>query len=212
MPAKLITFLKQLKEINQYNGKANKNYYYPVNCFTDKAQNKCRLIAVDVSDMRTWVLAREVAARRNNLVRSAGNVFCPDTVIGINKKSKMKDIAKEFIGILLSEEVQKRNRGIGIPLNKAALSSWKTAYAGWKATIYISDADSRFLLETAYWATDGQITALSDMISHLTTPERYDTTAYSIIMKELASFFLGDRSAEEVTAAIMKKISANRKE
>lgn len=50
-------------------------------------------------------------------------VFVPRTILGVNAESKQADMAQAFLGLVLSEQVQKNNFDDGMPVNAAVFSN-----------------------------------------------------------------------------------------
>ncbi|WP_455718112.1 extracellular solute-binding protein [Anaerosporobacter sp.] len=69
----------------------------------------------------------EAIEKNKGTVDAIGNQFIPQGLISINAACKKKDIATEFIGILLSDKVQSKNLSDGFPINQKALDEFQKA-------------------------------------------------------------------------------------
>ncbi len=207
---KLISFLDQLKSINTFDNKREEDAdWFEATCFLDFAQDKSQLIMGKISNVDTLLYSLQAKGRNNKMI-SAGNIFIPRTVAGINRKSNEIGIAKEFLQVMLSEEIQQRDRELGIPINKKAVAHWCGKELHYFSAIW--DKDTSYTISCSPPAARKQVEELTNMINQLTTPVRYDTTIYNIIYNEIDPFFLGEKSAKEVSDIIMQKISLYKKE
>ena len=225
----LIDFLNELKKMNTYNGMAKYKNWLNGDCFLEYKQERSQLMITNISNMDTLLLSSYVLghttatalAPSNGLeFRSARNSFQPYCLVGVNKKSKNKDLANDFIKILLSEKVQNRNTDKGIPLNKNALNMWGNLNIRWQfingdtrapaAQAY--DPETDFSVEQVYPVSPIELRKLTKIIEELKTPVQYDTTIFHIISKEIGPFFEGEKSAEDIASVIMKKIDTYNKE
>lgn len=211
VPDKMTAFLEQLKSINQYNEKYTETEdWFTKNCYLDLAQEKSQLAITNIYNIDSLLYANnslyDPTMPRDNILLSAG-AFQPDTVVGINKNSNEKKIAKDFIDILLSEKVQQSDKGSGIPMNKNAILHWYEEYDEWIINRYIQDNETGFQLVVTYPAEKSQVDSLVNMINDLSTPVRYDMTIYNFMINEIDPLFQGEKTAEEVTASILEKIA-----
>ncbi len=223
----LVEFLIKLKKINKYNGKEKYKNWFNTDCFLEYSQEKSQIMIANISNMDTLLLTGSVLGHTSALAspngleyRSARDSFQPYCLVGVNKKSKEKDLAKDFIKILLSEEVQNRNTDKGIPLNKNALNMWGNLHIKWStingdfsflgARAY--DPETDYEIAKEYPVNPLEIQTLTKLLEKLTTPIQYDTTIFNIISKEIGPFFEGEKSAEDIASVIMKKIDIYDKE
>ncbi len=230
---KLVDFLNELKKLNTYNGKEKYKNWFDTDCFLEFRQERSQLMITNISNMDTMIFTSYVLAHITQLgttvslapsngleFGSARNSFQPYCLVGVNKKSKNKDLAKEFIKILLSEKVQNRNIDKGIPLNKNALDMWGKRDIMWlnihgdpiPPCAHAYDPETDFRIDLPYPVNELELGKLTKIIEKLNTPVQYDTTIFHIISKEIGPFFEGKKSAEDIASVIMKKIDIYYKE
>ena len=51
----------------------------------------------------------------------AGGVWQPSTIVGVSADTAVADFAKQFVGTMLSLEVQQSNHGEGLPITRAGI-------------------------------------------------------------------------------------------
>ena len=133
---------------------------------------------------------------------SAGNIFLPLNIAGINSYSSNKETAKEFIKTLLSKDVQTLAQNDGAqPINKEAFKSDLD-------DDYDIDMDTLKLKSL----TDDEKSELITLTESLNTPVNRDSSIKNIIFEQLASSLNGSISLDEAKENIINKLELYLKE
>lgn len=133
---------------------------------------------------------------------SAGNIFLPINIAGINSYSSNKETAKEFIKTLLSKDVQTLAQNDGAqPINKEAFKSDLD-------DDYDIDMDTLKLKSL----TDDEKSELITLTESLNTPVNRDLSIKNIIFEQLASSLNGSISLDEAKGNIINKLELYLKE
>ncbi|MCH5296713.1 MAG: carbohydrate ABC transporter substrate-binding protein [Ruminococcus sp.] len=127
---------------------------------------------------------------------SAGNIYLPMNIAGINSNSSNKEMAKEFIRTLLSENVQTLAENDGAePVNKVAFKSDLNGD-------YNIDMGSLKLKSL----TDDEKSKLIALTESLDTPVNRDITIKNTIFEQLESCFNGSILLDEAEENIINKL------
>ena len=142
----------------------------------------------------------------------SSNVFCAQTLLGINAASKNAALAEDFIRLCLGKENQS-NLFSGFAVNKAAFKEGFIVNENWlgedggyiSTTIFTEDGiDSSFVI---YQSNEEQIADLRKCVEAANTPYIEDTVLEYVVYDEGILYMQGVQSLEEAVDAIEKKIS-----
>jgi ABC-type glycerol-3-phosphate transport system substrate-binding protein len=140
----------------------------------------------------------EIAGIRAN--RNGDVPFHFSRAFGINRNSKNKRTAWEFLKFLLSDEVQASLSPADLPVNNRARKEKAEQLLSGSAQRREPDERMREAIERYNDAVE----ALSDQINRY-VPE--DTVINDMIASEAAYFFRGTRSAEETAAVLQNRVN-----
>jgi multiple sugar transport system substrate-binding protein len=138
-----------------------------------------------------------------------GLSFTSDTLMSVNAKSPHAREAWEFVKFALSEDIQKSRELFGLALNKKASAarleeSKQIGTANSKNRIMLRDKDGKEIaLQPPSQQEIDELAALLDSISFYAET---DPKIVSIIEKEAAPFFAGQKSAEETAKTVENKV------
>ncbi|WP_432404835.1 extracellular solute-binding protein [Wukongibacter sp. M2B1] len=136
--------------------------------------------------------------------------FSPNNMYGISSNTKYQEEAWEFIKFLLSEEVQSYEKLFGIPINKSARQN--------KLEYEFKDAKGqmdKFGDLYGYNVTSPEkylnqiknnIEKLNEIAPKLNNCNTYDIQIQRILNEETKKFFDGNKSAEETSQLIQRKV------
>ncbi|MBH1939327.1 carbohydrate ABC transporter substrate-binding protein [Mobilitalea sibirica] len=203
---KLETFLLLLKELDCYNPNLSYEQWNENSRLLEMIQNRAQLITMDLAGLENFLLLEEVS-KLNYIYKTARFMYKPYVVVGINKESRNQKLAKEFITMLLSEEVQKKHVGRGLPVNQVAYSYWTNDSEKILQGGTVIDPISGSKLQFSYPATQDQINRLKAMIQNLDTPINYDEAMYQYILKESKSYLKGEKTIETAVRNIMRNVN-----
>ncbi|WFR57418.1 extracellular solute-binding protein [Anaerocolumna sp. AGMB13025] len=146
------------------------------------------------------------------------NVFLPRTIAAVNSKTANPDKAKEFIKVLLSEQLQTIDLGDGFPVNKTSFEKQLTDYMATG-----EDTDHKGTLGMDGWNGDTIILEieklsgqeadnLRSLINNLSTPDIADSIIIDSITELGPAALNGEKSIEEVATEIINKLEVRLKE
>ena len=150
-----------------------------------------------------------------------GGLFSPRTMLGVNARSGVSDLARAFLRTALSEEVQSAGVGGGIPINSAAFeASVQTdedpARGGYYSTygttlVDREGADVPIFLHISYPPEEYR-RAWARRIRSLDQPVFQEGAVQSILENETADFFAGGETLEDAVERLAKKLELYRAE
>jgi ABC-type glycerol-3-phosphate transport system substrate-binding protein len=117
------------------------------------------------------------------------NMYTAKTVIGMNSFGSQKELAKEFVQTLFSDQIQKIELRDGFPINKTALEEWMTLEIP-GGTVTKGNFETRYANKV-----DKKI--LMDKICSLSTPIVNDTTLINMILDEAEKCLRGEITSEQ---------------
>lgn len=136
------------------------------------------------------------------------NSFISSCELGINTASKNIDLSKEFIALVLSNEIQKEDLGDGFSTNKQAVElnvekdSGESGY-GFSASVVRDDGSSNALYFEAL--TKEQKREFSEKFLKLSNKIRNHSPIITILKEETRELFLGNGTPEETASVIMER-------
>ncbi len=142
----------------------------------------------------------------------SSNVFCTQTLLGINAASKNVAPAEDFIKLCLGREAQ-TNLFYGLAVNKAAfdenfiIDESLLGENGEYYSICMSDEDGLAIDFVAYQSNEEQIADLRKCVEAANTPYIEDTVLENAVYEEGILYMQGALSLEEAVNAIEKKMS-----
>ena len=136
------------------------------------------------------------------------NVFLPNTVLGVNSSSDVKETAEDFVKSMLSEEMQSGFLSFGIPVNKAAILSAETEfeYGEVMGGYMLEGADGEMLSMDAVWPSREEFDAFEKMLDGVTTPAYLNDTIKEIIITQGVSALKGEKSIGSAVDEILNSV------
>ena len=142
----------------------------------------------------------------------SSNVFCAETLLGINAASPYTAQAEDFIKLCLSRENQ-INLLSGLPVNKAALADicmTKPANIGENGeygSYGSSSEDGTSVSYVTYWPDESQAERLRKCVESANTAYIEDAVIESVVYEEGVIYLQGSESLEEAVNNIYKKVA-----
>ncbi len=134
------------------------------------------------------------------------NSFTSSCELGINQASKSQELAKEFISLVLSEEIQKDDFYDGFPVNKKGLSlNAQEDRSNYGLTTGITTDDGKDLVYTFEALNKEQMEQLIQNCSKASNRIVKDEPLLETLKEETKEFFQGSLSAEETADLIIEK-------
>jgi ABC-type glycerol-3-phosphate transport system substrate-binding protein len=123
-------------------------------------------------------------------------MFRANALIGINSAGKQKDLAKEFVNLLFSDEIMESEFGEGFPVNKSALTKICQTNMGKKGDGMALGTDDGDKIMISY-PTEQECKQNIERISSLDTPVENDEILFNMILDEAEKYLRGDITAEQ---------------
>ena len=142
----------------------------------------------------------------------SSNVFCAETLLGINAASPYTAQAEDFIKLCLGRENQ-ISLFSGLPVNKAALAEICIANPadigenGEYGYMGSSNEDGEYLEYVSYWPDESQVERLRKCIESADTAYIEDAVIESVVYEEGVIYLQGRESLEEAVDNIYKKVA-----
>ncbi len=134
------------------------------------------------------------------------NSFIPACEVGINQASKSKELSKEFISLLLSEEVQKEDFFEGFAVNKKAMDlSVQKEQGDYGFAIGIEGENGE--METTFFESlnSEQKKELAGRYARISNRITNSGAMITFLKEEIKEFIEGSQSAEEAANAVMER-------
>lgn len=211
--AKAAAFLNSIKDCQENGGYVEDISYdewLDSGALTSVLVDDAKLIYGQIIGQQNLLLYDQLLSQTGTEITDAAHRFVPRTCVGINKKSKQKELAEHFLEILLSSEVQSQNSGYGIPVNRDAYEK------GWAdETIYYNNSFiscGERMIESKYLVTPDVQERYRDLLTSASVPVQYDVTVYELLKEQLNAFISGSIRAEDVVKDVNQKVSIYLKE
>jgi ABC-type glycerol-3-phosphate transport system substrate-binding protein len=146
------------------------------------------------------------------------NVFFPRTIAAVNSKTANPDKAKEFIKVLLSEQLQTIDLGDGFPVNKRSFEKLLTGYMATgedtdhKGTLGMNGWNGDIIILGIEKLSGQEADNLRLLINNLSTPDIADSIIIDSITELGPAALNGEKSIEEVATDIINKLEVRLKE
>jgi len=149
--------------------------------------------------------------------QGCGSVFGIDSGLAMSSKSQHKDGAWQFIRTLLTEEYQGKSGSWAFPTNKNCLDDMIEKAMEEETTTDENGNAIPIARGTWGWgpgleveikaATQEEIDQIMALIDAIDSTMNYDTSLMEIVQDEVASYFAGQKSAQETASNIQNRVS-----
>ena len=149
--------------------------------------------------------------------QGCGSVFSVNSGWAISSKSQHKDGAWQFVRTLLTEEYQENNYAWAFPINKNSLDKMIEKAMTPETT---TDEEGNVVeVSKGSWgwgpdleveikaATQADIDQIMELIDAIDATMNYDMSLMEIVQEEAATYFAGQKSAQETAANIQNRVS-----
>ncbi len=143
-----------------------------------------------------------------------GEIFMPQTTLGISAKSKNQKLATEFVKMILSGEIENMGNymwGFSIVKDqqekaiKNLLEQYKQQdEMGGTHQMYIDDKTSIDMIRL----TEQQMRDIVNRMDECTVPVQYDQTLSEFLTEEINPFLYGRKTAREAAEALQRRAAA----
>ncbi|MEG0852563.1 MAG: hypothetical protein RSF82_01730 [Angelakisella sp.] len=136
------------------------------------------------------------------------SAFIPQTILGINSAGQNIDAAKEFVKLVLSQEVQScQFSGYAVneaSFDKSAVNPFPPTDDGYTYGTVEADGSYRYL--QVIWPDDAYMEQMKAMIKSVNHASRVDVVALQMVIDETIPYFLGDKSLDDTVTALTEKL------
>lgn len=142
---------------------------------------------------------------------TAGKVYIPELMIGINASSENLDSSKEFLADFLADEILKSMGGF--PVSKTAMEQVFVPnpqdYVEGQPMYYTvsSDQEGNMIEEQIWWPVDGDLDPFYRMVEEVTVPYVQDTVLEEAVYQAGTAYFEGTSTLEEAWDELQSQIS-----
>lgn len=159
-----------------------------------------------LDSVRDLMLPAEIMVQLGLKPSTANGIFFPSQIVGVNQSSNHKELANEFIRLLLSAEIQSVDLYDGFPINTEAFDRWRTfrdENISIATDVTTDDGASQELL--AEWPAQEQQDEIFALLTDMTVPVLTDSVLTEMITDEANAYFDGTADAPETADAIINR-------
>lgn len=169
------------------------------------ARTRNQAVVVEAGGSTDMIMACAVINELGIQPQGINGLYLPSGMIGINSSSDNKELAKEFLKMLFSEEVQSLDLGDGFPVNEAALDVWCSKEVSEEdgVCIGVEDADGNEF--SALEPSGEQIRVFAEIGKAADTPVQIDDAILEMIIDEGCAYYRGEKSVQDAASAIANK-------
>lgn len=197
----LINFLKQLKiicdqTITDESQEELSDLFYT---FSSKIKSKESLLgSCNLSNIKKAYDPISTIEEIKDDYTSVNNRFIPQCQVGINYKSKQKDLAFEFIKFILDDSFQARDIGDGFPVNSKALIDY-----GIGDNSLVQDFSD--ITNTQY---KKKLSGIYDLCKVVKTPITFDYIIFNIVLSDTTiSYLRGEATLKNTADKLMEEVN-----
>lgn len=178
--------------------------------------NQSMMIA-KLSGMDDFQMVESLPKNKDTLTYSflggaSGGIFSPSGIIGVNEKSKEKELALSFLQELFGEAVQKSDLSDGFPVNADAWESFAknpnpNSQLGFSASVAGEDGGVEERVNFGIeWPTEEEISALKEEAEKLVQPSLSDRVIASAVIESGIKVLEGSLAIDEGCDEIVQKV------
>lgn len=185
------------------------NTYMPMIRWNDDliyawADGKSDMGIAELSGIDSMIFPSGIANGMNVDLQSFGNIYFPYCTIGVNHNSSHIDRAKEFVAVMLSEEVQSENTSDGFPVNVAALEALKKFKNDNKGGSIILSNGTEINIQNA---PKEQIAIVVDACKKASSPVEIEQIVKDMIIEESECMLAGTITPGQAAINIESKVN-----
>lgn len=163
-------------------------------------------MGIEELDSESGVMtATSTADQMGRELHTLRGTYLPEHVIGVNASSPNLELAKEFVSVIFSLEVQKDNLYDGLAVNTEASKVW----AGKKVNSVLSmssySEDGVEMELTCSWPGEERALEVLAMAEQCPQPVDVDEVLMKMIAEEAAGYFDGEITLDEAVSAVENK-------
>ena len=163
-----------------------------------------------ISSLMDMMVPCKIARTQKLALKSLKSFYLPKGIAGINKNTKQKDIAEEFVKYLFSEEVQGAQLDDGFPVLIKELEAKEAEASSKYAQAYSVSVGGEIAGEdisiNAGFPRVKEVKALVELCRMLERPAKQDRAVWDIYQSEADKVLEGSIKTEEGAENIRKKV------
>ncbi len=163
---------------------------------------ECQANMQELGTMMDFGLPLTAVQKRQGAFGTVNNMYKAYGQIGINSAGKQKELAKEFVQLLFSKEIQGLNLDDGFPVNKAAMEEWIKLDMVNYYSIPIGEVAT-----TIYYPELEARQKIYECICAANKPMVNDMTMMDMILDEAEQYLRGEITAEQAASNAVASIN-----
>ena len=164
-------------------------------------KEECQANMVELGRVMDFAMPITVIKKRQGEYKPINHRFKAYGLVGINSAGEQKELAKEFIKLLFSNEVQGLDLRDGFPVNRAAMEEWFQNDEVNYFSIPIGEA-----IVTAYYPEKAAREKIYEYVCAADKPMVNDMTMMDMILDEAERYLRGDISSEQAASNAVASI------
>lgn len=169
------------------------------------ARKKNQAVIVEAKGISDLMVPCSVIGELGTKAFGIHNLYLPKAVVGVNKSSENKELAKEFLAFLFSEEIQSLDLGDGFPVNENALDSWCGREKNENGESIMMSGGEDGTEFSAEEPSGRELKQFADIEKEADTPIQIDEAVMEMIVDEGTAYFKGEKSLEDAIKNITNK-------
>ena len=157
----------------------------------------------ELGGMLDFAVPTAVVQEWQGSFRAINNSFKANGLVGINSAGNQKELAKEFIQLLFSKEMQRLDLLDGFPVNKAAMEEWIQLD---KENYGFTVGDGEYTIN-AFYPEQKPRKNIYESICAVDKPMVNDMTMVDMILDEAERYLRGDITAEQAAKNAVASIN-----
>lgn len=133
------------------------------------------------------------------IFKDYGNQYIPSINVGINARSNESELSKEFIKVMLSENVQDMDTGSGMPVNQNSFQKRLSIQEEYEIP---SDALTLYIKQLS----DQDKTEIADQMKQLSIPIHVDGVIMEAVFEELEKYIMGKTEMDEAVNQVVNHL------
>lgn len=146
-----------------------------------------------------------VSDKAGSAVHNLKQIYLPQHTVGINAATPNMDLAKEFVSLVLSLEVQEGDFYDGVPVNMEAIDVWAARDPKMSLGASATTEDGVEVEISADWPGAERAAEILSMTRNCTVAVDIDEILMKMIVEGSSGYFNGENTLEEAVSAIENK-------
>lgn len=167
---------------------------------------KPQAVFKEASGVTDLMIEADAMEKYNITPEGVNGLYLPKGMAGINKSSENKELAKEFLQTLFSEEIQSQDLYDGFPVNKAAVDAWCAKEPSEEDSMVAVIDGEGGNVKNYHEPTGEQLRAFTEIGAKADTAVRIDDAVMEMIVNEGTAYYKGDKTLEETVKNIGNKV------